>query len=96
MAEMDIKKIADVCEELNTSVGYNQIDTNFLVRNLERYCYITRSIPIFRNNYIDVILDLTTGEFYIETRENNIIIDYGLLSRVNKIYEIIESYNEEF
>lgn len=95
MAEIDIEKVASLCNNLNTKVGFNQIDTDFLVNNLKGYCYITRSIPIFRNNYVDVILDLSNSEVFIETREPNIIIDVILLNRLNQIYTIVEDYNDE-
>lgn len=94
MAEVNVDRVAKLCRELNTTVGFNQIDIEFLINNLKGYCYITRSIPVFRNNYIDVILDLSNSEVYIETRENSIIIDFILLKRLNQIYELIEEYNE--
>lgn len=95
MAEVDVERVAELCESLNTKVGFNQIDTEFLVNNLKGYCYITRSIPIFRNNYVDVVLDLSNSEVFIETREANIIIDFILLNRLNQIYTLVDEYNDE-
>lgn len=94
MKEIDIEKVFDLCDDLNKKVGFNQIETELLINNLERYCYITRSIPVFRNNYIDVILDLISAEVIIETRESNIRVDFIFLRKLNQIFELVEEYNE--
>ncbi|MDO5707461.1 MAG: hypothetical protein Q4P31_02370 [Andreesenia angusta] len=94
MADVDVKRVGEVCEKLNMAVRFNEIDCDFLVKSLEEYCYVTRSIPIYRSSYLDVILDLSTKEMHLETREKNIIIDFMLLNRIKKIYEIVEEYND--
>lgn len=94
MAEVNVERVSRLCEELNTQVGFNQIDTDCLINNLNGYCYITRSIPIFRNNHVDVVLDLSNSEVFIETREGNILIDFILLKRLNQIYDLVEEYND--
>lgn len=94
MKDIDIAKVSNLCDDLNKKVGFNQIETELLINNLERYCYITRSIPIFRNNYIDVILDLISAEAIIETRESNIRVDFIFLKKLNQIFDLVEEYNE--
>ncbi len=94
MADVDVKRVEEVCRKLDEAVKFNEIDCDFVVKSLEGYYYVTRSIPIYRSSYLDVILDLATREMYLETREKNIIIDYMLLKRINTIYEIVDEYNE--
>lgn len=94
MATVDVKKVEETTRRIDSAVMFNEIDIDFLIRSLEDYNYITRSIPIYRSSYLDVILDLATAEMYLETREKGIIIDYMLLKRINTIYDIIDEYNE--
>ena len=94
MADVDVKKVEETCRKIDEAVKFNEIDIDSLVKSLEDYCFITRSIPVYRSSYLDVILDLATREMYLETREKNIIIDYMLLKRINTVYDIIDEYNE--
>lgn len=94
MATVDVKKVEETTRKIDEAVRFNEIDIDFLIKSLEDYNYITRSIPVYRSIYLDVVLDLATAEMYLETREKGIIIDYMLLKRINTIYEIIDEYNE--
>lgn len=94
LADVDVKKVEETCRKIDEAVKFNEIDIDSLVKSLEDYCFITRSIPVYRSSYLDVILDLATREMYLETREKNIIIDYMLLKRINTVYDIIDEYNE--